>query len=100
MCCIFLPIIDLRYCYLEQPFNALHDPYRFQYKMDNQKTNAPVFTKIPTGYLKNHWTKHMLVCTHFDAFCMLIPNMDIKFKNSEIFKNFVKISIISGRPHV
>ena len=33
-----------------------------------------------TSYLKNHWTKHRLVCTHFDAFFMLIPNMDMKVK--------------------
>ena len=39
-----------------------------------------------TGYLKNHWTKHSLICTHFDAFSMLILNMDIKFKNSKIFE--------------
>ncbi len=31
------------------------------------------------GYLNNHWTKHGLVCTHFVAFSMLIPNMGIIF---------------------
>ncbi len=41
-----------------------------------------------TGYLKNHWTKHRLVCTHFDAFSMLIPNMGAKCNNFEIFKQF------------
>ncbi len=38
-----------------------------------------------TGFLKNHWTKHRLVCTHFDAFSMLIPNMHTIFINFEIF---------------
>ncbi len=37
-----------------------------------------------TGYLKNYWTKHRLVCTHFDAFSMLIPNMVTIFNNSDI----------------
>ena len=35
-------------------------------------------------YLTNHWTKHRLVCIHFDAFSMLISNMDTTFDNSEI----------------
>ena len=35
-----------------------------------------------TGYLKNLWAKHRLVCTHSDAFSMMIPNMDTKFNNS------------------
>ncbi len=35
---------------------------------------------------KNHCTKHRLACTHFDAFSMLIPNMDIKVNISEIFE--------------
>ncbi len=39
-----------------------------------------------TGYLKNHWTKRRHVCTHFDAFSMLIPNMDEKYNNSFFFK--------------
>ncbi len=39
-----------------------------------------------TGYLKNHCTKHRLVCTHSDALSMLIPNMGIKFKNFEQFQ--------------
>ncbi len=26
-----------------------------------------------TGYLKNHWTKHRFICTHFEYF-LLIPN--------------------------
>ena len=34
---------------------------------------------------KNRLTKHRLACTYFDVFFMLIPNMDIKFNNSEIF---------------
>ena len=38
-----------------------------------------------TGNLKNHWTKHRLVCTHLDAFFMLIPNMGIIFYNFDIF---------------
>ncbi len=47
-----------------------------------------LFMKIQIGYLKNHWTKHRLVCTHFDSFFMLIPNMVTKFNKSEIFENF------------
>ena len=37
------------------------------------------------GYLKNHWPKHMLVWTHFDAFFMLISKMDRHFNNFDIF---------------
>ena len=43
-----------------------------------------------TRYLKNHYTKHRLVCTHFDAFSMLMPDMEIIFNNSEIFKKKFK----------
>ena len=43
-----------------------------------------------TGYLKNYWTKHRLVCIHVDPFAMLIPNMDKIFKNSEFLKIFWK----------
>ncbi len=39
-----------------------------------------------TGYLKNHWTKHRHVCTHIDAFCMLIPNLGIKYTQTEFCK--------------
>ena len=45
--------------------------------------------EISTDYLKNHCTKHRLVCTHFDAFSMLIPNMGTKYISSEIFENFL-----------
>ncbi len=41
-------------------------------------------------YLKNHWIKHRLVCIQFDAFSTIIPNMDIIFNYSKIFKNFLK----------
>ncbi len=44
-----------------------------------------VYEDIP-GYLKNHWTKHGLVCTHFNAFCMWIPNMSTIFYDSELKK--------------
>ncbi len=43
-----------------------------------------------TGYLKNHWTKHWLVCTHFDAFLMLNLKMNINIKNSTIFGSSTK----------
>ncbi len=39
-----------------------------------------------TGYFKNHWTKHRHVCTHFDAFSMLMLNMGTSINNSEIFE--------------
>ena len=52
-----------------------------------------VFENI-TGYLKNHWNKHRLVCTHFDAFSMLISNMGAIFKNSDNIKVFYKIASI------
>ncbi len=45
-----------------------------------------------TDYLKNHWTKHRLVRTHFDAFSILIPNMGIIFNNSDIFSPVFKFS--------
>ncbi len=35
--------------------------------------------------LKNHWTKHRLVYIHFDAFSMLIPNVEMKVKRFEYF---------------
>ncbi len=38
-----------------------------------------------TSYLKNHWTKHRLVCNHFDAFSMLISNTDTVFDKLEFF---------------
>ncbi len=41
------------------------------------------------GYLKNHWTKHRLVCTLSDTFFMLMPNIGMIFYNSEIFENFL-----------
>ncbi len=36
-------------------------------------------------YLKNHWTKHRLVCIHFDAFAMLILNLISKFSICFVF---------------
>ena len=33
-----------------------------------------------TGYLKNHWIKHWLICIQFVAFSIMIPNMGKKFK--------------------
>ena len=30
--------------------------------------------------IKNHWTKHRLVCTHTDAFSIVIPYIDMKLK--------------------
>ena len=45
-----------------------------------------------TGYLKNHWTKH-IVCTHFDdafdTWSMLISNMLTELNNSEFSWNFL-----------
>ncbi len=41
-----------------------------------------------TGYLKNHWTKHRLACTHSDQFSKAIPNMTPKLNNFEIFEKF------------
>ena len=35
-----------------------------------------------TSYLKNHWTKHGLVSTHFRPFFILNPNMGTIFNNS------------------
>ncbi len=51
------------------------------------RTEVPRLSN-PTGYLKNYWIKHRLVCIHFDAFSMLIPNMDMKINNFEIFDFF------------
>ncbi len=45
-----------------------------------------------TIILKNHWTKHSLVYTHFDRFSMLIPNMLMKKINYDFFSKFWKIS--------
>ncbi len=33
-------------------------------------------------YLRSHWSKHRLVCTHFDSFSMhIMANVDIKLKH-------------------
>ncbi len=50
-----------------------------------------VYNESTTGYLKNHWTNHRLVCTHYDAFSMLIPNMCTIVNKSEIFDIFLTI---------
>ncbi len=34
-----------------------------------------VVHEIAMDHIKNHWTKHTLVCTHFDAFVILLPNV-------------------------
>ncbi len=47
-----------------------------------------------TSYLKNHWTKHRLICTHFDAFSMLIPNMYRISYKSEMFEIFPNEAIM------
>ena len=39
-----------------------------------------VVYEIITGYLKNHCIKHRHVCTHFDAFFMLILNMGMIYQ--------------------
>ncbi len=36
-------------------------------------------------YLKNHWTNHMLVCTHFDIFAMLIANNGLTIEQFRCF---------------
>ena len=43
-----------------------------------------LFFENITGFLKNHWTKQRLVCTHSAPFSMLITNMGKIFYNSEI----------------
>ncbi len=35
------------------------------------------FNETVTCYLKNHWTKHRLVCINFDVFSMLVLNVGI-----------------------
>ena len=49
-------------------------------------------------YLKNHWTKCGHVCTYFNAFSMLIPNMDIIFYNFVICfgKNWITCRMYSN----
>ena len=49
-----------------------------------------------TGYLKNRWTKHRLVCIHFDLFHKLIPDMDTILNISEIFECFSDKIIVSA----
>ena len=68
---------------------GLHINYMFQWKED-------IFAYENTiGYLKNHWTKHRLVCIHFDALSMPSPNMTIIFDISEFFeKNSVKMKML------
>ena len=43
-----------------------------------------------TGYLKNRWAKHKLVCIHFDAFSTLISNMGTKLYSSEFLTIYEK----------
>ncbi len=43
-----------------------------------------------TGYLKNRYTKHRLVCTHSEAFFMLILNIGMSISNFEFFEFFTK----------
>ena len=40
--------------------------------------NLKLFLKNSSGHLKNHCTDTKLVCTHFNAFFMLKPNMVMK----------------------
>ena len=65
-------------------FNARHATIHFNWNM------MPCLWES-TGYLKNHWTKVVLVCIHSDVFFMLIPNMERKFNISDIIWNFMKI---------
>ena len=68
---------------------TFHTNYIFHWKED-------VLFMIIIGYLKNHWTKHRLVCTHFDAFSMLNPNMDMICDISEIFEFFYETFYVSS----
>ncbi len=47
-----------------------------------------------TGILKNHWTKHRLVCAYLAAFFMLISNHDNKII-STVLK--IAVSAFDGR---
>ncbi len=58
-------------------------------------TGKVPFCENITGYFKNHWTKTWHVCTYFYAFAILIPNMNIKSPNSDIFKNIFLKNLIS-----
>ncbi len=72
------------YIYAQSPpevVNSFHASYK--HTEGSQEKSGPVCENT-TGYLKNHWTKHRLVCTHFNAFSMLILNMDAKCNNFEI----------------
>ncbi len=71
----------MQQCYL---LNVHHAKQRISMK------DETVVIKNALGYFKNHWTKHRLVCTHFDAFSMYISNMDTTVNFSEIFEIFIK----------
>ncbi len=43
--------------------------------LDRYLCTGFTFIKNTTGYLMNHWTKSVIVCTHFNAIC----------NNSEIY---------------
>ncbi len=64
--------------------------YRISYQLQNASDELGWCLDLENiiGYLKNHWTKHRHVCTHFDAFSMLIPNMYIIFYTFKISENF------------
>ena len=60
--------------------NALTTNYMFQWQEDVLFMKR---TQVISG------TKHRLVCTHFDAFTKLGPNMGIQFNSSEIFEKTI-----------
>ena len=57
--------------------------YMHQWKEDDCLVSENI-----TGYIKNHWIKHKLVCTHFDPFSILIPNMSSLFDKMKFLTTF------------
>ena len=46
------------------------------------------------GYFTIYWTNTRHVCTYFNAFLIVIPNIDTKFQNFDILWNFVKFLFV------
>ena len=67
-------------------FSTIHSMPHVTTTMYNNERKILYLNNI-IRYMKNQWTKHRVVCTHSDAFSMLISNMGIISNNFEFFEN-------------
>ncbi len=65
-----LRTIEIKFLFLAKS----HNPVDFRLiPLDGNTFKGSLDLWNIIGYQKNHWTKHTLVCIHFDAFSMLMP---------------------------